>query len=99
MDDIVVLAAGAHPDDIEFGMAGTLLALKRAGASIHLWNLADGSCGTANLRPRIIAAKRWKEAQASARVAGATLHAPIAADLALFFEPVLLSRAAAVIRK
>ena len=27
----VVLAAVAHPDDIEFMMAGTLLLLKRAG--------------------------------------------------------------------
>lgn len=32
----VVLAAAAHPDDIEFMMAGTLLRLKDAGAQIHL---------------------------------------------------------------
>ena len=38
---MVVLAAAAHPDDIEFMMAGTLLLLKRAGAEIHMWNLAN----------------------------------------------------------
>ena len=43
----VVLAAAAHPDDIEFMMAGTLLRLKDAGAQIHLWHLANGCHGTA----------------------------------------------------
>jgi LmbE family N-acetylglucosaminyl deacetylase len=42
-----VLAAAAHPDDIEFMMAGTLLRLKDAGCEIHLWNLANGCCGSA----------------------------------------------------
>jgi LmbE family N-acetylglucosaminyl deacetylase len=42
-----VLAAAAHPDDIEFMMAGTLLRLKDAGCEIHLWNLANGCYGSA----------------------------------------------------
>ena len=94
-----VLAAAAHPDDIEFGMAGTLLLLKEKGASIHMWNLADGSCGSESLSGAVLRRLRWKEAAASARLAGAVLHGPIGRDLRLFFEPGLLARAAAVIRK
>ena len=39
-------AIGAHPDDIEFYMAGTLLLLKQAGCEIHYMNLASGNCGS-----------------------------------------------------
>ena len=39
-------AIAAHPDDIEFYMAGTLLLLKKAGYAIHYMTLASGSCGS-----------------------------------------------------
>jgi len=55
INHIVVLAASAHPDDIEFMMAGTLLLLKEAGAEIHMWNLANGHCGTASSSKRFLA--------------------------------------------
>ncbi|MFA6111669.1 MAG: PIG-L family deacetylase, partial [Candidatus Latescibacterota bacterium] len=35
-----VFAVAAHPDDIEFGMAGTLLLLARAGCRLHYLNIA-----------------------------------------------------------
>ncbi len=95
----VVLAVGAHPDDIEFMMAGTLLRLARAGATPHVWNLANGMCGTATVSRDQIIAIRAAEARAAADIAGALLHPPIADDLAIFFEPRLLARAAAVIRQ
>ncbi len=38
-----VLAIGAHPDDIEFMMAGTLLCLRLKGWEVHYLNIADGS--------------------------------------------------------
>ena len=41
-----VLAVAAHPDDVEFLMAGTLLRLKAAGYAIHMLNIASGSCGS-----------------------------------------------------
>jgi hypothetical protein len=56
-------AIAAHPDDIEFMMAGTLLLLKRAGYEIHYMNVANGSCGTAALpKEQIIDIRRrgWK---------------------------------------
>jgi LmbE family N-acetylglucosaminyl deacetylase len=41
-----VLAAGAHPDDIEFGCGATLAKWSAAGAEVHLLVLTDGSKGT-----------------------------------------------------
>ncbi|HYF48027.1 MAG TPA: PIG-L family deacetylase [Planctomycetota bacterium] len=95
----VVLAAVAHPDDIEFMMAGTLLRLKQAGAEIHMWNLANGSCGTATHDKEEIIRLRWEEAKDAAAIAGATMHPPVADDLAIFYEPSLLSHVAATVRQ
>ncbi|MGD0088409.1 MAG: PIG-L family deacetylase [Planctomycetota bacterium] len=95
----VVLAIAAHPDDIEFMFAGTLLRLRNAGAEIHFWNLANGSCGTATHSREEIIRLRGAEAQASARLAGAVLHEPLADDIAIYYEPSLLARVAAVVRQ
>jgi LmbE family N-acetylglucosaminyl deacetylase len=99
MKQWIVMAIGAHPDDIEFMMAGTLLLLKQAGAEIHMWNLANGCCGTVMHEREEIVRLRQAEAGASARTAGATLHTPLADDLAIFYEPGLLGRVAAVLRQ
>jgi LmbE family N-acetylglucosaminyl deacetylase len=95
----VVLAAGAHPDDIEFMMAGTLLLLKEAGAEIHMWNLANGCCGTASHSREEIIRLRWQEAQDAARVAGATMHAPIFDDTEIFYDQPSIRRVAAIVRE
>ena len=99
MTQWIAMAIGAHPDDIEFMMAGSLLLLKQAGAEIHMWNLANGCCGTMTLDPPEIIRLRQAEAAASARLAGATLHSPLVDDLAVFYEPKLLARVAAVVRQ
>ncbi len=93
------MAAAAHPDDIEFMMAGTLLRLKEAGARLHLWNLANGCCGTASLSKGEISRMRWQEAKNSARIAGAELHPPLVDDAFIFYEQHLLARAAGLVRK
>jgi LmbE family N-acetylglucosaminyl deacetylase len=95
----VALAVGAHPDDIEFMMAGTLLLLREVGAEIHMWNVANGSCGTVEHTKEEIVRLRWEEAQASAREAGAAVYPPIADDIAVYYEEKLLARAAALVRK
>ena len=46
MDKKVAMAVAAHPDDIEFYMAGTLLLLREAGYEVHYMTLASGSCGS-----------------------------------------------------
>ena len=42
----VVLAIGAHPDDIELGCAGFILKLKASGAQVHGLTLTRGERGT-----------------------------------------------------
>lgn len=98
MNPCKVLAAAAHPDDIEFMMAGTLLRLKDAGCEIHLLNLADGCCGSSVLSREEAAATRWHEAQASAKLIGAVLHPPLFHDLEIFYDAPSLARVASVIR-
>ncbi|NQU43103.1 PIG-L family deacetylase [bacterium] len=95
----VALAVAAHPDDIEFYLAGTLLRLKEAGAEIHMWNIANGSCGTAVHRYEEIVRLRGQEARDSAVIARASLHEPLVNDLAVFYEPELVRRVSAVIRE
>ena len=94
----IALAAVAHPDDIEFCFAGTLLRLRDAGYAIHMWNLANGSCGSATLGPAEIARVRASEAQAAAEVAGATSHPPLFDDLAVFYDAPSLARVSGVLR-
>ena len=43
------IAIAAHPDDIEFYMAGTVLMLKKAGYETHYLNVASGNCGSAEI--------------------------------------------------
>lgn len=93
-----VLAIAAHPDDIEFMMAGTLLLLKEAGCEIHYLNVASGSCGSLVESAARTRVRRAKEARAAARLLGARFHPSLADDLEIFYEPKLLRRLAAVIR-
>ncbi|MHB9030096.1 MAG: PIG-L deacetylase family protein [Candidatus Latescibacterota bacterium] len=93
-----ILAGAAHPDDIEFMMAGTLLLLRNAGAEIHIFVIASGSCGTVEYSKKEIVRLRRAEAESAALMAGAVFHPPLADDLEIMFEPDLLRRVAAVIR-
>jgi LmbE family N-acetylglucosaminyl deacetylase len=95
----VALAIGAHPDDIEFMMAGTLLMLGRAGWEIHCLNVADGCCGSRQFGASQLAAMRRKEARASARVLGAHWHPGFVKDLEILYELKTLRRLAAVLRE
>ncbi|MEP7291243.1 MAG: PIG-L family deacetylase, partial [Chloroflexota bacterium] len=96
---LTAFAIVAHPDDVEFMMAGTLLLLKDAGADIHLWNLCNGCHGSMVYGYDEIKRMRWEEAQAAAREAGATIYPPFADDLALFYDAPSIARVAAVIRR
>lgn len=94
-----VFALAAHPDDIEFQMAGTLILLRQAGYEIHYMNIANGSCGTAEHSKEEIIAIRRAEARAAAQSIGAIFHESLVDDLAIYYEPGLLARVAAVMRE
>ena len=93
------LAIFAHPDDIEFVAAGTLLLLKQRGWEIHYMNLCAGSGGSVQMGPAETARKRLAEAQEAARILGAKFYPPISDDLDLTYDPKLLRKVAAVVRE
>lgn len=94
-----VLAIGAHPDDIEFMMAGTLLMLSRAGYTPHVFVVGSGSCGSATDDHDTVVQARLAEAQAAAEVLGAKFYSPIVDDLEILYELPALRKVAAVIRQ
>ena len=95
----VAIAIAAHPDDIEFMMAGTLLLLRQAGWEIHCLNLSSGNCGSVRLRAEETEAKRLAEAQEAAAVLGATFHPPFSRDLEILYDLRHLRRLASIIRE
>ena len=94
-----VFAIAAHPDDIEFMMAGTFILLGRAGYELHLMTLANGCCGTQIYDAATIARIRREETQAAARSVGAIFHESLVNDLEIFYERDTLRRLSAVVRE
>ena len=92
-------AISAHPDDIEFMMAGTLLLLKQAGYEIHYMTVATGSCGTTQYDTGTIIRMRRQESIDAAAFAGAVYHESLVNDLEIFFEKDTLRRLTAVVRE
>ncbi|MFP6752292.1 MAG: PIG-L family deacetylase [Pirellulaceae bacterium] len=93
-----VLAIAAHPDDIEFLMAGTLVLLGEAGYGLHYMNLANGCCGSTEVDAATIAGIRQDEARQAAASIGAKFHESICNDLEIFYDQATLARVASVIR-
>src|SRR5580658_10361517 len=62
----IVLAIGAHPDDVEIGAAGTLLAHRAVGDTVAILTLSRGARGGDQ-------AQRARESQEAADVIGARL--------------------------
>jgi LmbE family N-acetylglucosaminyl deacetylase len=92
-------AIAAHPDDIEFFMAGSLMLLKDAGYELHYMNLADGCCGTTDFDVATIAQLRLGEAKAAAAYLGAVFHGPICPDLEIFYDRPTLLKLSSVMRE
>lgn len=94
-----VLAIAAHPDDIEFLMAGTMLHLAAQGYELHYLNLANGCCGTTQFNRETIIAMRRREAMAAAAAMSAHYHESLCDDLGIFYEPQTLAKLAAIVRQ
>jgi LmbE family N-acetylglucosaminyl deacetylase len=92
------LAIAAHPDDIEFLMAGTLLLLRAAGWELHYLNISSGNLGSLSMSAAETARVRRREARAGARVLRAVWHPPICHDLQIFYDNRTLRRLCAIVR-
>lgn len=62
----IVLAIGAHPDDVEIGVGGILAAHRAAGDTVTILTLSRGT-------PQDDIRTAWKEGSASAEIIGARL--------------------------
>jgi len=92
------LAIFAHPDDIEFVAAGTLLLLRNAGWKIHYLNLSSGNLGRASMSIADTIETRKKESQRAAEILGAKWHPSLSNDLEIVYEVPTLRCLTAVIR-
>jgi LmbE family N-acetylglucosaminyl deacetylase len=99
MPSKVAIAIGAHPDDIEFYMAGTLLMLKKAGYETHYMTVANGNCGSVQYNAAMTRSVRNAEARTAARILGAQFHPSLTNDLEIFYTLELVRALAAVIRE
>jgi len=68
-----VLAFGAHPDDLEFQVGGTLAKYAAGGHRVTMAVVTNGDVGSSTLPMEEIAAIRHEEAKASAALIGAEL--------------------------
>jgi LmbE family N-acetylglucosaminyl deacetylase len=94
-----VMVIAAHPDDIEFGMSGTLILLAKAGCEIHYMNIANGSCGTAEYDVETITSIRLQEAKDAAQHIGAIFHDPLVSDFEIYYQRELLLKLASIFRE
>ena len=92
------IAIAAHPDDIEFVMAGTLLQLKAAGWDIHYLNVSTGNMGSTVMSADQTARVRRKEGQAAARLLGAKWYPSLCDDMLVFYNEKNIRRLTAVVR-
>jgi N-acetylglucosamine malate deacetylase 1 len=94
-----VLAIAAHPDDIEFMAAGTLLHLAACGWTVHYLNIANGCLGSMFHDMEETARIRLQEAKQAAASIPAKHYSPICDDMGIFYTPENLAKVASVVRQ
>lgn len=94
----VALCLMAHPDDCEFLAAGTLTLLAQKGWEIHIISATPGDCGSKDLGPEQIAAKRRAEGTAAAKLIGATYHCLELRDLHVTYDVDAIRRTMTLVR-
>lgn len=93
------IAIAAHPDDIEFMMAGTLLMLKKSGYELHYMNIGSGNCGSTEHDYHTIKDIRLQEAKKAAEILGARFHPPFRDDMEIMYDVKTLKHVASIIRE
>ena len=86
------IAIVAHPDDIEFLFAGTMLQLAARGWSLHYVTIASGNCGSLDMDVEETRQVRQDEAQRAAAYLGAKYYPPLCDDLEIVYSVDLLRR-------
>jgi LmbE family N-acetylglucosaminyl deacetylase len=68
----IVLGIAAHPDDLDFGAAGTMAHFAHSGAAVHYLILTDGSSGSEDkaMTPEKLVAIREEEQKAAVKEIG-----------------------------
>jgi LmbE family N-acetylglucosaminyl deacetylase len=95
----VALTLLAHPDDAEILCAGTLIRLAELGWEIHIATATAGDCGTMSENRWAISAIRVGEAQASAKLIGATYHCLDERDGLVCYDKPTLRKATDLMRR
>ncbi|MDR3337057.1 MAG: PIG-L family deacetylase [Treponema sp.] len=78
---MVVLAVGAHPDDLELHCFGTLAKFVKNGHTVYTSTIANGNKGHYQIKPRELAETRLKETSDAAKLIGATYIGLDVADM------------------
>jgi N-acetylglucosamine malate deacetylase 1 len=94
-----ILAIHAHPDDIEFQCAGTLILLKQAGCPLTVATMTAGDLGSAELTQEEIAKVRRQEAKSAAVILGADCLCLEFGDLAIDVDDKSRRRVTEAIRR
>lgn len=96
----VILAALAHPDDVEFLCAGVLIRLKEEhGWTVHIATTTAGDCGSTQYPPEEIARIRRAEGAAAARAIGASYHCLEELDLRVIYSEKTVEKAVRLINE
>ena len=98
-ESIRILAVHAHPDDVEFQCAGTLILLREAGCTVTIATMTPGDCGSAEHDAESIAAIRREEARASAAMIGADYICLEFRDMAIFNDDESRRRVTEILRR
>ena len=95
----VVLSVLAHPDDVEFLCAGSLIRLAREHRwEVHIASMTPGDCGSAELPPEEISRIRRAEGARAASLIGARYHCLEERDLLIFYNERALERVVRLFR-
>lgn len=94
-----VLAIGAHPDDVEFLCAGTLVLLHEKNWEVHIATMTPGDCGSEFLPPDEISTVRRVEAANAAAVLGGQYHCLECRDGLIAYDEETNFKTVALIRK
>jgi LmbE family N-acetylglucosaminyl deacetylase len=94
-----VLSLMAHPDDCEFGCAGTLSLLKDKGWDIHIATMTPGDCGSVELSREKISEIRRGESANAAGILDGEYHCLECEDVFIMYDKPTLLKTIEVIRQ